>query len=196
MLLNPFSVGIQETYIKNDELDNLLLLFYIDQKKNSKGRIATNRGGWQSNDVDLKNSTIQKFIYACMGHIQEYVSNFNFAKNYDINVTNLWFNCNKNKDYNKMHNHAGCDFSACYYLKVPKNSGNFVLENPNPAFTSSSLYRNSMSHYNEYNSGSYNIEAKENKLIVFPSYVYHSVEPNMTDEDRISIAFNMCVTFV
>ena len=195
MLLNPFSIGIQETYIKNEELDNQLLLFYVDQRKNSKGRIETNRGGWQSNDVDLKNPTIQKFTYACMGHIQDYITNYHFAKNYEIKLTNLWFNCNRYKDYNKMHNHAGCDFSACYYLKVPQDGGNFVLENPIPAFTSSGLYRNRIAYYNEYNSGSYTIEAKSNKLIIFPSYVYHSVEPNMTDEDRITIAFNFNIKF-
>jgi len=193
VLLNCFTVSVQETLIKNQDLNNQLLLFYVDQRKNSKGRVATNRGGWQSNDVDLNHPIIQKFIYACMGHIQEYVGIFHIAKNYDINVKNLWFNCNRYKDYNQMHNHAGCDISACYYLKAPKNSGNFILENPNSAFTSQLWYRYPMAYYNEYNSGSHKIAAKENKLIVFPSYVYHSVEPNMTDEDRISIAFNMNV---
>ena len=194
MLINCFSVSAQETFLKDEELNNQLLLFYIDQRKNSNGRVRTNRGGWQSNDVDLKHPIIQKFIHACMGHIQEYVNNFNFAKNYDINVTNLWFNCNRYKDYNQMHNHAGCDISACYYLKTPKNSGHFLLENPNAGFTSQAMYHFPISHYNEYNSGSHKLVAKENKLIVFPSYVYHSVEPNMTDEDRISIAFNMRIS--
>lgn len=196
MLLNCFTVSVQETFIKNQELNNELLFFYLNERKNSKGRIETNRGGWQSNDVNLKNPTINKFIYACMPHIQDYVSNFNFARNYDIDIINLWFNSNQYKDYNQMHNHAGCDLSACYYVQVPKNSGNFILENPNAGFTNQSLYRCRVSQYNEYNSGSYKIETRENKLIIFPSYVYHSVEPNMTKEERISIAFNMRINFV
>lgn len=191
MLINCFTVSVQETFIKNQELNNELLLFYINERKKSQGRIKTNRGGWQSNDVDLKHPIINKFIYACMPHIQDYVSNFNLAKNYNIEILNLWFNCNRYKDYNKMHNHAGSELSACYYLKIPKDSGNFILENPNAGFTNQVFSDYPFAIYNEYNSGSYTISTKQNKLIVFPSYVYHSVEPNMTDEDRISIAFNM-----
>ena len=34
------------------------------------------------------------------------------------------------------------------------------------------------------------ISPKENMLIVFPSWVPHAVEINLSDEDRISLAFN------
>ena len=32
--------------------------------------------------------------------------------------------------------------------------------------------------------------AKENLLILFPSWILHQVETNLSNEDRISIAFN------
>ena len=34
------------------------------------------------------------------------------------------------------------------------------------------------------------IEPKENLLIVFPSWVLHAVETNLSDEERISLSFN------
>jgi ectoine hydroxylase-related dioxygenase (phytanoyl-CoA dioxygenase family) len=35
------------------------------------------------------------------------------------------------------------------------------------------------------------IEPEEGSLIIFPSYLPHSVEPNKHDEERISISFNV-----
>ena len=34
------------------------------------------------------------------------------------------------------------------------------------------------------------IPPKENMLLVFPSWVPHAVETNLSDEDRISLSFN------
>ena len=36
----------------------------------------------------------------------------------------------------------------------------------------------------------YRIKPKVGDLIIFPAYVVHSVEPNMSDETRISLALN------
>ena len=35
------------------------------------------------------------------------------------------------------------------------------------------------------------MEPEDNKLILFPSWLEHDVEPSKSDEDRISIAFNV-----
>ena len=44
--------------------------------------------------------------------------------------------------------------------------------------------------FTEHNSTLWKISAKTNKLIIFPSWLEHGVEPNMSNEDRISLSFN------
>ena len=41
-----------------------------------------------------------------------------------------------------------------------------------------------------FNNDRFFYEPKRGRILLFPSYLGHEVEPNITDEDRISIAFN------
>jgi uncharacterized protein (TIGR02466 family) len=45
--------------------------------------------------------------------------------------------------------------------------------------------------FNSVNSGYWYAEPKEGDLIMFPSWLRHYVEPSKSNEDRISIAFNL-----
>jgi alcohol dehydrogenase YqhD (iron-dependent ADH family) len=45
--------------------------------------------------------------------------------------------------------------------------------------------------YNEHNSCVWNIKPAQNQLILFPSWLNHSVERNLNKKDRMCIAFNL-----
>ena len=44
---------------------------------------------------------------------------------------------------------------------------------------------------NELNSSGFSIKAEEGNLLIFPSYLYHSVGKNLSSEDRIIVSFNI-----
>ena len=72
---------------------------------------------------------------------------------------------------------------CCYYVKVPENSGNFQIFNPN------SVSRNRFpkkSKPTEFNIVSAVLKIEEE--IIFPSYLPHAVGQNETDEDRIVLS--------
>ena len=80
--------------------------------------------------------------------------------------------------------------AGVYYVKVPENSGRLVFENPiqQHDFVMKS---NMIKEFNLVNAGYWCAEPKENDLIMFPSWLKHYVEPSESDEERISIAFNL-----
>ena len=43
----------------------------------------------------------------------------------------MWAIINKKNNFNIMHTHPNCNLSAAYYVKAPKDSGKFTIENPN-----------------------------------------------------------------
>ena len=45
--------------------------------------------------------------------------------------------------------------------------------------------------YNEYTSDIWNIIPEEGKLVLFPSWLEHEVDQNLSQEKRISISFNL-----
>ena len=44
---------------------------------------------------------------------------------------------------------------------------------------------------NELSTNIVRIKPEEGNLLLFPSYLHHSVEENLSDEDRIVISFNI-----
>ena len=46
-------------------------------------------------------------------------------------------------------------------------------------------------YYNKGEGGEFSLPAEKNKMYVFPSWLKHSVTPNQSEEERISISFNL-----
>lgn len=107
----------------------------------------------------------------------------------DIAITSAWLNINDTRQcMNSEHVH-GDVFSGVFYLKAPEGSGKLVLQNPaiNRMWKGCSL----TSHKNQFTGESIRIEPAEGSILLFPSYLPHSVEPNNHDDERISISFNL-----
>ena len=45
--------------------------------------------------------------------------------------------------------------------------------------------------FTEYNSASWFVPPEENMLYIFPAWLYHKVEPNLSKQPRISFSFNV-----
>ena len=93
-----------------------------------------------------------------------------------------------------MHTHSGSIFSGVFYIKVPDRCGRLVLEDPSAQLMQSFLkYWHLEVEWNQYTSMVWNVSPDPGDLVIFPSWMSHYVEPNMSDEDRISISFNTIV---
>ena len=91
----------------------------------------------------------------------------------------MWANINDKYNYNAHHTHEGI-LSGVFYLHVPENSGRLILVDP--------AVRN---HNSVIKNSNYGIKPERLACIVFPSWLEHYVEPNQSDEYRISISFNI-----
>ena len=108
-----------------------------------------------------------------------------------------WLNVNQKGNFNPPHVHPGYDYSGCYYVTFPENSGliHFLDPRPQHRFASpdpkSAKDKNWYSSDNVYDSSFFTYQIKEGKVIIFPSWLTHYVDPNPTDLLRISISFNV-----
>ena len=107
----------------------------------------------------------------------------------DIAITSAWLNINDSRQcMNSQHVH-GDVFSGVFYLQAPEESGKLSIFNPaiNRMWKGCELAEQK----NQYTGESIKIEPEEGAIIIFPSYLPHSVETNNHDEERISISFNI-----
>jgi len=107
----------------------------------------------------------------------------------DIALTSAWLNVNNTRQcMNSEHVH-GDVFSGVFYLQAPEESGKLVLSNPAINRMWDGCYL--AVQKNQFTGETIRIEPVEGNIILFPSYLPHSVETNNHDEERISISFNL-----
>lgn len=106
----------------------------------------------------------------------------------DLELHESWLNAAKPNHFQECHEHGFSYISGVYYIHTPKNSGDFVMENPLQFEWSFNAHDDSPYGERRY------VEPYNGQLIVFPSNISHHVTKNMSDEMRYSLAFNVRTT--
>ena len=101
----------------------------------------------------------------------------------------MWANINYQGGYNKPHIHPNSLFSGVYYVKTPKNSGKLVCNDPRPGVQLNMPIRKE-GRPPKHLWRECHLEPVEGRIIIFPFYLWHSVEPNQSNDIRISVSFN------
>ena len=165
----------------------------------SAKKTGSNRGGWQSDHIDI-NSIDNDEFNLLLSEIRQAVNKISFEMGIipSLDINNMWINMTRYGNYNVPHFHSGSILSGTFYVKTPKNSGSIEFENPISGLIDSYLTHWHLGYEREIKKSSWlsqklSIPCEENTIVIFPSWIKHSVEQNLNkDEDRISIAFN-CV---
>ncbi len=161
----------------------------FNQKNDETGISRSNVKGWHSKDFNLNEKEPQSFISFILPAIEQVMNDMNWEKEKQTaKINNMWAIINTGGSANLRHQHGNSTISGAYYVRAPINSGDIVFYDPRPA----PVY----SHPNILNPNLLNaqvngINPKEGALILFPSYLDHSVNENQSDEERIVISFNI-----
>ena len=183
---------------KLDNYDNLNKEYsnyiYDLQKEDSKGQKLSNVNGWHSPFFDLSSSETlgYKFLIKIQPYIADVFKSYGWVFNpQKVKCSGMWAIINKKGNFNTEHIHPNSNLSGAYYVKAPKNCGKFKVTNPH------SISRDKFpprENPNELNRLVAEHEIEEGDLLIFPSYLPHSVLPNQSDDDRIVISFNIFVS--
>ena len=111
-----FSDSLLIDYVNTDDYEilkeNVFLILEKEQEKS--GRYKSNRGGFQTNDLNLNEN--KEMIKIIINHV------FNLIKkNYDFNkirfdIDNIWINKNPKMAINLPHIHPRSHFSGVFFI--------------------------------------------------------------------------------
>jgi uncharacterized protein (TIGR02466 family) len=73
-------------------------------------------------------------------------------------------------------------------VRAPKNCGDIVFQDPRRQAV---VLIPAVSEFTPHNASTHSIMPQQGRLIMFHSWFQHMVEANRSDEERISIAFNI-----
>tara|TARA_Y100000296_G_C5130334_1_gene235187 strand:- start:307 stop:951 length:645 start_codon:yes stop_codon:yes gene_type:complete len=178
--------------IDNRKLENIIL----EKEQKDKGVTFTNVGGYHSSAINLEKEKGFKCIYDYINECMEVIL---FENNYKPKLGILsshgWVNINRKGDFNREHVHPDCHWSGVYYVKTPANCGELRFHNP---IVASSMVKSghllnltSSNIKTSFFLNSIPLDPYEGSILIFPSWLFHSVDPNRSNYDRISVSFNI-----
>ena len=172
--------------IKND----LIKFVYWEREEDPHGVNFSNVGGWQSKGTYHQFDNI--LLSTVTNALTSYFSNDVLDMEREIKCDGMWMNINKKGDYNATHNHPGCHLAGVFWIQSPKGCGNIELQNPN----SFPMGHEMMRYTEKFQKKSsaypvYMFPPTEGTLLLFPACINHRVSASQSDEDRISVAFNL-----
>jgi uncharacterized protein (TIGR02466 family) len=106
----------------------------------------------------------------------------------EIYITQSWLNISSVGEQHHIHNHPNSFISGTFYISADKTIDSIAFSKID--FSPVRLIPTS---YNSYNSPAWNYSVGEKDLVLFPSTLYHYVDPvkeSKTRKERISISFN------
>ena len=180
-----------QVYIK-DIPNAVQLNQYLEQKiiqwsQQNKGVSKTNAGGWHS-ETDMNKREEYNPLTKELFNMQEEIFKKEHLSLKPV-LGNMWANINYPGCFNRPHIHPNSLFSGVYWLKAPQNSGNLMVYDPRPGVQMSMPSRKEGKlpcelwrevHY----------EPLAGRCIMFPSWLWHEVKPNQSNDIRISVSFN------
>jgi hypothetical protein len=130
-------------------------------KTTVKNQLRSNRLGWQSHQ--LTNTELIPWA-------EDFLNLCLYTVNTKYLIKHIWFNISPPKAYHNWHRHGGTLQAVVYYIKTPVNCGNIEFRHKRELL---------------------NIEPYAGLLLTFPTELEHRVLENNTNEDRITLAFNL-----
>ena len=140
----------------------------------------------QSQRTLHKEKKLENFCDAIYTVVDEVCGVYQYAKEYKTEITEMWGNRQKPGTHFYTHIHYNNMFSGVFFLNEHEKFPCLTLFRP-----VENTFDLLKEEYNHFNSDSYNVPTKKDGLVIFPSWLAHSVDTNEADIDRLGIAFNV-----
>ena len=173
--------------IKDQNLNAQLERDVISWMNQDKGITRTNIKSWHSTTNMHERPEFKRLVNALYEaqkkiYIEEHLESEPF-------LGNMWANVNPPGGMNRAHQHPNSLWSGVYYIKATENSGDLKIDDPRNCASMirpkqkqgklpTRLYRET--HY----------KPVTGRCIMFPSWLMHCVDPNESNDIRISVSFN------
>ena len=175
-------------YGKDVQLDNnQLAQDIINWSNQDRGVSKTNYKGWHSTTSMHTKPEYQQLVTELLRMQKEIYDNEHIDRH--ARLGNMWANINPTDGMNQPHIHPNSLFSGVYYVKSQPNAGRLKIYDPRPGVQFIMPTRKPGNPGRDMWRDA-NIEPVVGRIIMFPAWLWHSVEPNKSNDLRISVSFN------
>jgi uncharacterized protein (TIGR02466 family) len=143
--------------------------------------------GWQSDQTLHELEDLRDFI-SCVDRAVKSVLRF-LRIGYDAyEVTGCWANVLAQGAAHKAHSHPNNFLSGVYYVRTQPGTNTINFHDPR---SQTGIIRPPVVELTAENTDQVVVSVEDGTLLIFPSYLQHSVDTNLSGQERISISFNI-----
>ena len=148
---------------------------------------------------NMEKAGVDQLIESCVRsyvvHCAKSHGVFDETHTFESMINSAWIVSQYENEYNPAHNHTGCDISAVIYLKVPDVKGRRNLESKKGKHDNDgdiTFIHSAMGNRNfdVFEKGVMTIQPTSGLLVMFPSYLLHTVYPFIGEGERRCLPFN------
>lgn len=178
---------------------DILAAIYEEKDKDQKGIERSNfrsLGGWHSHNnlhKDPKFSVLTNRIHKLLAGVS---SNLGYDNSRHLRITTMWSITNPPLSSNRAHIHPGALWSGVYYVQAPEGAGQIDFTDPRVvSIMNGATFMPKQKRKTECWT-KVKVKPIAGKMLFFPSWLYHSVDPNLAegdgrDSERVIISFNI-----
>ena len=142
---------------------------------------------WQTRSADLhKQKEFKEFAELVISTSKEILDELKYDVE-DIVISDMWATVLKSEENHPAHTHSNNFLSGTYYLHSDQGAS-IMFQDPRPA---AGVILPRMTEQTITNASLLTYASKQNRAIIFPSWLPHYVKPNKSKNKRISIAWNI-----
>jgi uncharacterized protein (TIGR02466 family) len=144
-------------------------------------------GAWQSEKTLYEREELRGLV-SCIHDATKGVLRF-LRIGYDaFEVTGCWANVLAKGAAHRMHSHPNNFLSGAYYVRTQPGADTINFHDPR---AQTGIIRPPVVELTAENTDQVVVQVKNGTLLLFPAYLEHSVDANASEEDRISLSFNI-----
>lgn len=143
--------------------------------------------GWQSEQALHERPELGELV-ACIEKATKSV--FQFLRiGYDrFEITGCWANVLAKGAAHRMHSHPNNFLSGAYYVRTGRGADTINFHDPR---LQTAIIRPPVTELTAENTDQVVVRVSNGTLLLFPAYLQHSVDANESEEERVSVSFNV-----
>jgi len=199
---------LQRNLPNTDGANKALKQLMLDQEASHRRQKNGQAKNGQAQEVDLTSDYLSQDILSIDHPVIEWlktclnksVADYLRQQGLDYKVDwglQAWSNINRRGDYHNLHNHPHSYLSGTYYVAMPpvEKFDKVARQDLNPGSISFFDPRGQANMLAIKGDGQVDAEHRvypsEGMLLLWPAFLHHLVHPNLSDELRLSISFNV-----
>lgn len=143
--------------------------------------------GWQSEQALHLRDEFQELV-SCVNKATKGILRFLRMGQEAHEITGCWATVLAKGGLHKAHSHPNNFLSGVYYVRVQPGADTINFHDPR---RQTYVIRPPVVELSAENTDQVVVKVTNGTLLMFPSYLEHSVDSNMSEEERISISFNL-----